>query len=193
MDIFEQLEVLVANDNLDEAIIITEKELSKLPSSDFQKMIGRNFLTLSRDLFGFIHDFHVFAKSKLKVKAFYSEMNGFAVNNDLWFIDIFAFSSLGDIENYDWLADYDLTFDDKLFINGLEDIQAAYKDYMENEKWNDDNFEKSSELCEALIILRLQEVFRNVYRHAANDKISWAKIPHFVTAHDSDIIYITRK
>jgi hypothetical protein len=189
MEIIDQLENLVRNAELDEAINIVEQELLKLPPTIFQKMVGNNFLSLSRDLNQFLYDFHVFAKAKIDVKAFYSEIYASAVNYDLWFISISAFSKIGDKDNYDWLADHDIAFDEQLVVNGFELLKDAYKDYVINEKWNDQDIEKSSELCEVLIILRLQEVFRNVYRQAAADNIRWAKIPNYVAAHDSDMIY----
>ncbi|HYG37003.1 MAG TPA: hypothetical protein VD908_00225 [Cytophagales bacterium] len=54
-------------------------------------------------------------------------MNGFTINNDRWFIDLFSFENYSSI-GWDWLSDfYDSTAND-LTITGFEDIQKVFQD-----------------------------------------------------------------
>lgn len=175
---------------ISQAISLAEGELKKLPQSEFHKIIGRDLLHLKEALVIFVDNFYKSAPKKSKVKAMYAEMNGFTINYDLWFINLFAFENCGDVDDLDWLADFDYYSDEILEISGLEDIQAVYKDYMENEKWDDKNLEQSCEVCEMIIILKLQQLFQQSQKLATEQNMTWVKVPLFATAHDSDIIYM---
>ena len=116
-------------------------------------------------------------------------MNGFTINTDLWYIDLFAFSECGGLDDLDWLAEFELSSNESLAINGFEDLQKTFEEYMNDEKWRDLELKKSFEICELLIILRLQEVFKEAKRILIKNKFTSAAIPVFVTAHDYDLVY----
>ena len=150
-----ELMPLIRNKNFDEAIEKVENELRTQPNSDFHKMIGRNLFHLSTDLNVYLNKFYISAKNKIEgkpngfinslfkksaetgktLKAISCEMNGITINYDLWFISLFGFSFCNDLEDPDWLADFDYDSNQHLVIKGLEDLQKAYQDYIENEKW----------------------------------------------------------
>ncbi|HYG37134.1 MAG TPA: hypothetical protein VD908_00885 [Cytophagales bacterium] len=112
-------------------------------------------------------------------------MNGFTINYDRWFIDLFSFENLS-LTDWEWLSDfYDSTAND-LTITGFEDIQKAFEDVHKNNRFEEPNIDKAYEVCEILVILRLQELFRETYKLNLGD---WDKIPMFVTAHDYELIY----
>lgn len=189
MKLEEQLHQLVLTDKLDEAIEIAEKELIKLPATEFHEIIDSSFVSLKDGLISHVDNFYASAKKALKVKSFYVEMNGFSINTDMWFLELFAYKKCGDLSDPDWLADYDFYNELILPILGLEKLQAAFKDYHDHKKWNDPILKTTSEICEFLIILRLQQAFREVNKAAIERNLPWAKIPIFVTAHDYDLIY----
>lgn len=189
MDIAEELDKLVLYNQLEKAIALAEGELTKLPITDFHKIIGKNLLHLSEPLEKYITDFYKNAKGKIDVKAMYSEMNGFTINYDLWFIDLFAFTKCGVLDDLDWLADFEVSSDHSMTIAGFEELQAVYKDYMENEKWRDEALDDAGEICELLIVLRLQELFKEAKKIAINKNLDWAEIPLLATAHDYDMVY----
>lgn len=117
--------------------------------------------------------------------AYYCEMNGFTINNDRWFIDLFSFENYS-LTDWDWLSDfYDSTAKD-LTITGFEDIQNVFQDVHDNDRFEELNILKAYQVCELLVILRLQELFREAYK---TTKGGWCNIPMFVTAHDYDLIY----
>lgn len=193
MELEDQLHKLILADRLDEAIEIAEKELAKQPATDFHEMIDTTFVPIKDGLITFVDNFYEVAKKQLKVKAFYVEMNGFSINTDMWFIELFAFKKCGKLSDPDWLADYDFYNELMLPILGLEKIQLAFKDYMDNEKWKDNVLQETREITEFLVVLRLQQVFREVKKSAIDKSLPWANIPIFVTAHDYDLIYKTSK
>jgi hypothetical protein len=188
-DLADETKKLVKTNEISKAIELAENELSKIPLTDFHKVLGRDFLNLKDELVEFISSFHRQASKKIEVKAIYSEMNGFTINYDLWFLNAFAFKNCEGIEDTDWLADYEFTIDEIMGLRGLEDIQAVYEDYMKNEKWNDKNLENAMEVCEIIIVLRFQELFKSSVEIAIQKKLEWCKIPIFATAHDYEILY----
>jgi hypothetical protein len=191
-DLADEVKKLVETNKIDTAIEIAENELKKIPVTDFHKVLGRNFLNLSDDLTEFITYFYTQAAKEIEVKAMYSEMNGFTINYDLWFLDLFAFKTCGGLDDTDWLADYEFSIEESMVLSGLEDIQAVYEDYMKNEKWSDGNLENAMEVCEIIIVLRLQELFKKSIDSAIEKKIEWSKIPIFATAHDYEILYSSK-
>jgi hypothetical protein len=198
----DKLSELLESKKLDEAIAMAEQELKNIPTTDFHKILDKNLLHLTSDLAKHINEFDKSTKEVLKKKqgfiknlfgsgkeikpgAYYCEMNGFTINYDRWFIDLFAFENYS-LTDWEWLSDfYDSTAND-LTITGFEDIQKVFEDVHENERFEEPNIHKAYEVCELLVILRLQELFRATYN---TNKGDWDNIPMFVTAHDYEMIY----
>jgi hypothetical protein len=191
IDFLEKLNELIVQNQINKAIDIAETTLSGLPNTDFHKIIGKDLLHLKDDLKIYIDDFYNKAKDKIDVKAIYSEMNGFTINYDLWYIDMFAYKQCEGLDDTNWLAYFNFAADLMMSISGFEDLQTVYEDYMENEKYKDKALKKACEICEYLIILRLQELFQAVQFTAKNENLAWHAIPIFVTAHDYALIYKT--
>jgi hypothetical protein len=201
-ELANKLTELLEVKKLDEAIEVAEDELNKIPKTDFHKIIGKNLKHLTAVLKKYIADFDRATTNELRKKqgffksifgsgkqvkpvAFYCEMNGFTINYDRWFIDLFSFERL-ETDNWDWLSDfYDSTAND-LTITGFEDIQKVFENVHENNMFDEPNVEQAYEVCEFLVILRLQELFHETYKY---EESGWSKIPMFVTAHDYEMIY----
>ena len=203
-ELADQLTELLKAKKLDKAIELAESELEKIPKTDFHQIIGKTLTHQTSDLAGFISNFHTETTKTLKKKqgliksifkknndltaeAYYCEMNGFTINHDLWFIDLFSYEQLkGD--NWDWLSDFYDSSSNSLTITGFEELQKVFEDVHENNKFEEPNINDSYEICELLVILRLQELSSVTYKTVDSD---WSKIPMFVTAHDYDMIYRT--
>jgi hypothetical protein len=200
-ELADKLYVLLEAKKLDEAIALAENELRSIPETDFHKILDRNLLHLTSDLAIYIAEFDQSTSEVLKKKrgflrsifsseeknkpvALYCEMNGFTINWDRWYIELYSFEKFSP-KDWSWLPDfYDSSYD--FTITGFEDIQEAFRKEHESDRFNDSNIEKAYQVCELLVILRLQELFREAYKGKADD---WAAIPMFVTAHDYDLIY----
>ena len=201
-ELADELQELIDSQKLDEAIALAEKELRNIPTTDFHKILDRNFLHLTADLTNYIREFDKSTKEVLKKKqgfirnlfgsgkgirpaTYYCEMNGFTINNDRWFIDLFSFENFS-LTDWNWLSDfYDSTTND-FTITGFEDIQNVFKDVHDNDRFEELNIDKAYEVCELLVILRLQELLKETY---IKNKYEWTNTPMFVTAHDYELIY----
>lgn len=190
-DLAEKINELIQSDELDKAIQISEDELKKLTKTDFHKLIGWDLTALADHFCDRINlFFNAAVKDIKKVEAIYCEMNGFTINYDMWYVDFFAYKKSQGHEDYDWLADWDYDNRDlSVAFSGIDEILTIFKDYMENEKWDDELQEKSFEISEIIVVLRLQQLFRQANAIAKTKSYPWTKIPFLVTAHDYDLIY----
>ena len=185
----------IQRDDIETAIQIAEAELTKIPQTDFHQLIVMNLLHLESQLSAYISNFYASIKLKYtlnftkKLKALYCEMNGFTINYDRWFIDLFSYSAIGQ-DDYDWLADFEYQTSEDFTITGLENVQKVFEDVYKNQKYKIPEIKQAHDVAELLIILRLQELFKETYKNANGKK--WSKFPIFVTAHDYDLIYQTK-
>jgi hypothetical protein len=201
-ELADKLSELLESQKLDEAIAMAEQELKNIPTTDFHKILDKNLLHLTSDLAKHIKEFDKSTKEVLKKKqgfiknlfssgkevkpaAYYCEMNGFTINYDRWFIDLFSFENYS-LTDWEWLSDFYDSTANELTITGFEEIQKAFEDVHENNRFEEPNIDKAYEVCELIVILRLQELFRASYNTNQGD---WGSIPMFVTAHDYEMIY----
>lgn len=201
-ELANKLAKLLEIKKLDLAIALAEQEMKNIPTTNFHKILDKNLLHLTSDLSKHINEFDKSTKEILKKKqgfiknlfgsgkevkpaAYYCEMNGFTINYDRWFIDLFSFENYS-LTDWEWLSYfYDLTAND-LTITGFEEIQIAFEDVHENNRFKEPNIVTAYEVCELLVILRLQELFHETYKMNQGD---WNEIPMFVTAHDYELIF----
>ncbi len=208
-ELADKLDNLLQKDKIEEAIDFAETELKKLPITDFHKILNNDLLHLKSDLSNCLTSFYnsaskfyigkkgllssIFKKKNTshekELKAIYSELNGFTINYDRWFVNFFAYSFYNGIEELDWLAEFEYDTEKSLTITGFEELQTAFQDYIKNEKWNDEELKKSMEICELLVIIRLQQLYKQTFTEGKDKGLEWTTIPIIVTAHDYDMIY----
>lgn len=178
------------------AISIAENKLKSFDKTDFHKVIGKDLLELSPKLIEYINSFYTSAKKEMgeNLKAISCEMNGITINYDLWFINLFGFETLNENEEdfEEWLSDYEFYYDEVFIISGFEDLQEVYKNYMKNEMWEIENLEAQLDLSEMIMILRLQELFKETYKKAKNENYEWSEIPVFINGHDVELYFKTK-
>lgn len=201
-ELADRLSELLKSKKLDEAIAMAELELREIPTTDFHKILNRNLLHSISNLAKHINEFDKSTKQVLKKKqgfiknlfgsgkeikpaAYYCEMNGFTINYDRWYIDLFSFENYS-LTDWEWLSDFYDSTANELTITGFEDIQKVFEDVHENNRFEEPNIDKAYDVCELLVILRLQELFRETYKLNKGD---WDKIPMFITAHDYELIF----
>jgi hypothetical protein len=191
-ELTEKLGELLMQDKVDEAISTAEAKLRQHTKTDFNKILGRDLLNLRDDFADYIDEFYTKVNSRITVKAIYCEMNGFTINPDLWFVDLFAFDNFGGTEDFDWLADWEQENCSKqsFIISGYEDIQSVYESYMEKESWKNEVESTGHGICELLVVLRLQELMKATFKLGRQKGQRWTTVPVLVTAHDYyDMVY----
>jgi hypothetical protein len=158
--------------------------LLKLKSSPFhiaaQLSISNSPASVARHFDRF---FDTEAKS-FSIGAAYTEMNGFDINPDAWYADLFAYQEYGGVGDFDWLASWDS--DDtvpSVEITGLEKLQEVYA----SEAFEGSEFRDASSVASLLVVVKFQDLIRR-----AAPLMKRLAFPLLATAHDYDFIYQVR-
>jgi hypothetical protein len=113
------------------------------------------------------------------VGAAYIEMNGFDINTDRWYGDVFVYQSYGGHAEYDWLAYPDGTGFEDFALTGMERLQKVFgsKDGL------DARFSEARNVAGLVLVARFQKLIS-----CAADHVTPLNFPILSTAHDYDLI-----
>lgn len=124
-------------------------------------------------------EFYRTASERMAVSAVYTEMNGFDINPDRWYCDLFAYDTDGGLDDLDWLSDWQSEPFDDYTITGLEPLQAVYASQAFRDPANRD----ASDLSTLLVVAKFQR-----FMQRAAGQMSALVVPLYVTAHDFDYV-----
>jgi hypothetical protein len=172
----------------EKAISIAEKELQKLPATEFHFILGETLISHTESLVAWVDNFYKIASKGMEIKSLYFEMNEFDINTDTWYIDSFAYSQDGGLEDPEWLCDFESDSRSEtgtvFQIEGLEKLQVAFKTV----KLSTENLQVARDWCEQIIIARFMELMRSAHVMAKRNGYSWASTPIYFTEHSYDFI-----
>jgi hypothetical protein len=183
---------MVKKAQLDKAICVTEKKLSKLSETDYHVVLGRSWQGQGEVAARWLQTLAKTADQKFPVSAIYCEMNRFEINTDEWYIDGFAYDRIGDPDDLGWLSSWQESASSRFVLDGMDDLKAVFqRDYMDTEV-PDSAINAPSELAILLLTLRMQELV-NVAAHFAW-KQDWLReeIPVLSAAHETGMICISK-
>jgi hypothetical protein len=123
-------------------------------------------------------------KARFEVGAVYTETNGFDVNTDRWYFDVFAYRTYGGHRDYDWLSDWDSEYSLDMTLIGLEALQTVY----DSDAFRDENYRHACEICSLLVVSKFQELVRRCV-----PLMRELNVPLLATAHEYDFIAELRK
>jgi hypothetical protein len=116
---------------------------------------------------------------RMSVKAIYTEMNGFDINPNRWYCDLFAYTADGGLEDFDWLSDWQSEPFEDYTITGLEPLQAVYA----SKAFRDPANNVASYLSSLVVVTKFQR-----FMQRAAERMTALRLPLYVTAHDFDYI-----
>lgn len=183
-DIAEELSPEVQAGNTQSAIARVADVLKTLPASPFHRILDDNFTNRPEEMAEHFDRFLRAQKASFKVAAVYSETNGFDINPDRWYFDLFAYRKYGGHDDYDWLADWDSKDFPDMTLTGLEALQAVYA----SEAFQDKAHRQACEFCSLLVVVKFQDLVRRsvpLMRELA--------VPILATSHEYDFIAEFRK
>ncbi len=82
------------------------KELRALSLTPFHLVLDLSISNDPAKAAGHFDGFFRRESKRLELRAAYTEMNGFDINPDRWYCDLFAYTSDGGHDDYDWLSDW---------------------------------------------------------------------------------------
>jgi len=189
--ISSEFNLLVPQGKLAECITRLEDALRSLHPTPYHAILGRSFLHHTEAAARYLADFHRRASAGTQLKAIYFEMNGFSINPKQWFCDGFAYASVGDIRDLDWLSDWDAETEEALVLEGMDTVQEAfgrlYTDHAQPL-----GVRLAGEIAEYLVIARFMELIAEAHNRAKREHPELEGVLVLATAHDWDIIHSTQ-
>jgi hypothetical protein len=159
------------------------ERLAALPPSPFHLAIDLNISNSPEEIAEHFDGFFRQEADRFEIGAVYTEMNGFDINPDRWFFDVFAFTEYGGHEDYDWLTDWQSETYPELTITGLESLQQVY----EGRAFRDPRFKDAGYVAGLLVVTKFQDLIRR-----AAPLMRELRFPLLATAHDYEFIYEAR-
>ena len=166
--------------NLDACVKRVELELDKIPPSPFHLIKEENFTNDPKQVAQFVDSFIENIRIKYEIKAIYAETNGFDINPDRWFFDLFAFEEYGGRDDYDWLANYSSVFDQSMVLKSMEELQSVYA----SKAGINLEYTEARGLSSLLIVIKFQKLIQS-----SVPNMKYLQFPLLVTSHDYDFIY----
>lgn len=155
------------------------KQIRALPVTPFDIVLDLSISNAPADAAAHFDRFFHQESARISIAAAYTEMNGFAINPDRWYCDLFAYSANGGHDDYDWISDWQSKRFEDYTINGLERLQEVYASDAFQEKANDD----MSYMSSLMVVIKFQR-----FMQRASAYMKQLSFPLYVTAHDFDFI-----
>lgn len=115
-----------------------------------------------------------------EVRAVYTETNGFDINPDCWFFDVFAHDHYGGHEDYDWLSDWQSGPFAQMRLTGMETLQGIYASDAFTLPENRD----PSGISSLYVVVRFQALIQR-----SAPFMRELRCPLLATSHDYDLFY----
>ncbi len=177
----ELLPVLKSGD-LDRCETIAVEKLLTLARSPFHLVLDLSITNDPKDAADYVWTFIRCEEHRFPVRAVYAEMNGFFINPDMWFFEVFGYDSYGGDEDYDWLCEWQSSEYEAFRLTGLEELQQTYA---ANLNKFDSNFDDAADVTALLVTIKFQKLITKAYSF-----LSDLRIPVLSTAHDLDFIHV---
>lgn len=163
------------------AISLLEEYISSRDSQKFACVVGASFLNPPTSVLGELNRFIETNEKQFDVKAAYIEMNGFDINYDRWYFNLFAYSSYSpQFDEAEWLCEWQSPSWPDVELFGMDSAQQAFAWYHEQQIWNSQpDLKPIYEAAMLLIMAKFAGFIGSVLKTGRLTK----SIPILVTAH----------
>lgn len=153
--------------------------LLTLPKSPFHIAADLNITNHPNDIAEHFDRFFRTESARFDVQAAYTEMNGFDINPDRWYCDLFAYDHDGGLDVFDWLSDWQSEYFEDYTIQGLEPLQAVYG----SDAFHDEQYDDAACIAGLVVVAKFQRFIQ-----LAAQQMKHLCVPVYITAHDYDYI-----
>ena len=193
-DLEDKIKILLKSKNIDKAINLAEEELKKVPETEFHKILEKNLL--NDELISVtkknISDYHKSLRATMinkviKPAAYMCEIHNFQDEGKIIY-DLFSYKKKKS-NNIEWLNDMNNKYDmsETKDIKYFTEVTDFFKKITEDSKYYKPENEKAYIPCEIIIILRIIELFREVYKNSVN--YEWDNISMYISGEENFLLY----
>ncbi|HMN12678.1 MAG TPA: hypothetical protein PKD55_10190 [Bellilinea sp.] len=193
IEVANELESYLRRGDLAYCINHVSQIIRTLPNSPFHHVLEVDFTNDPVEVAGYFDRFVVEQRGRVPFAAIYTETNGFYINPDLWFFDIFLCPTYGGHDNYNWLSDCRTYYEPSITLTGMESLQAVYQRIIDSGVYDNcppgsnpevERLQVANEFSDLLVVLRFQDLIRRSASH-----MQQVKVPVLATSHEFDFIY----
>ncbi|CAG0992956.1 hypothetical protein PLCT2_02574 [Planctomycetaceae bacterium] len=165
-----------------------ERGLRSIKRTPFHCVLGRDFLGQIEPASAFLVDAHRRASKDLKVAALYCEMNEFDINTDEWHFHVFAYKKAGDIWDYEWLAYWNYSTEDRFVLKGMKPVERAFANHDQYRRGEVKplQLELAASIAGHLVCARFVQLIAHAHKLAKRRYLPLRKLPVIATAHEWD-------
>jgi hypothetical protein len=186
MNLWQITDDYIRSNDVHGAISTLEKFLASHDAHHFSSLIDAQFMNPRADILGQLSSFIEMCERDFKVEALYVEMNGFDINYDRWYFDLFAYSTYTrDFDQTEWLCDWQSERTDAIQLDGMELGQKAFAWYHKKRIWKSHPALKP--IYDASMLLVMSKFCLFVGEVIAAGALS-KRIPVLATAHGFDSV-----
>lgn len=160
--------------------------LGELPDSPYHQVIGLQFSNSPSLLAAHFDDCLSRQPRQITIGAAFIVMNGFDINPDRWYGEIFLYPSFGGHGDYEWLVHPHVGTNPDFTLKGMEALQKVFASRAGLDRFGRPTFPEAEDvraICGLVVLTRFQ---RLVHRAAAHMKR--LSFPLLSSAHDYDLI-----
>ena len=184
--LYLEVQSRVTLDTLDEVITEVRNRLASTGDSLFSEAALSTFTNPLEEVHGWLTVSASEMATKADLKFLYAEMNGFDINTDRWFSDLFGYSREIDYRDAYELSQYDTgvaNMQSTLTLTGMEPMQHAFEWWGDNEQLRS-TYADAETLAQLLVECRFIELLRNACAVGPLEP----DVPLAAAAHDSEMV-----
>lgn len=126
--------------------------LRGLPGTPFHIALDLHFTNPPEEVAKYFDAFFRRESDRYSIAAAYTETNGFDINPDRWYFDLFAYNTYGGTGDFGWLSDWTSDSWPEMTLTGMEALQAVYA----SDAFHDGFNEVASYVTSLLVVSRFQ-------------------------------------
>jgi hypothetical protein len=168
------------------AVAMLENFILERPAQRFSCLPGASFSNPHSAIIGELNRLIEASQKRFDVKAIYLEMNGFDINYDRWYFDLFAYSTYSpNVDDTEWLCDWHSDNWPQVELSGMASAQEAFAWYHDERVWRSQpEFKPVYEAAMLLVMAKFAAFVGSVLKSGRLVKA----IPILATAHDFESV-----
>lgn len=179
-ELVQQFEPSLHEGNLERCTEHVRDALLNLPDSPFHVATELDFTNDPATVARHFDEFLAQESAKFDIKAVYTETNGFDINPDRWYFDMFAYEGYAGLGDLDWLSEWTSESNQDMTLTGMEALQSIY----DSDSFSDREYSTAADFASLFVVIRFQAL---VGRSAP--LMERLKCPLLATSHDYDLIF----
>ncbi|MDJ0711076.1 MAG: hypothetical protein QNJ14_11825 [Woeseiaceae bacterium] len=179
-ELAQQIEPKLREGNLEHCTELVRDAMLQLPSSPFHVAMELDFTNNPATVAEHFDAFLTQERARFDIKAVYTETNGFDINPDRWYFDLFAYDRYSGLDDLDWLSEWQSGGFRDMTLTGMEPLQSIY----DSDLFSNQEHSTAIGFASLYVVVRFQALIGRSAPLAEN-----LRCPLLATSHDYDFVF----